>query len=260
MDTAVVDYTTCSKSVAAALNGICAAEVLAGQERILIKPNLVNATPHPVTTPVSFTRAVVEYVRANTDAAIVIAEGCGDLTLTTAEVFDALGYGVFEEEFGIPLLDLNEAKLRRLSDPECPFLPEIWLPEIAFTHYVISLPVLKAHSLSMVTGSLKNMVGFAPPKHYAGRHGTWKKAAFHEDIHQAIIDLNRYRTPDLSLMDASVGLADYHLGGATCKPHAGKVIAGFDPLDVDRKACGLLGLDWRKVPHLAPSVMTSAQP
>lgn len=76
-------------------------------------------------------------------------------------------------------------------------------------------------------------------------------AAFHENLHQSIRDLNRCRPPDLSLMDASVGLAAFHLGGPPCDPPAATLIAGYDPREVDRRAAGLLGLDWRRIPHLA---------
>ena len=126
----------------------------------------------------------------------------------------------------------------------------MYLPEIAMSHYLISVPVLKAHSFSEITGTLKNMIGLAPPKHYSGRFGTWKKAVFHHRMHQSIVDLNRYRTPDLSLMDATVGMPDYHLGGAHCDPPLGKLIAGFDPLQVDRRSAELLGLRWQRIAHL----------
>ena len=53
--------------------------------------------------------------------------------------------------------------------------------------------------------------GLAPPRHYSGRFGSWKKAVFHGDMQQSITDLVAYRRPDLTVMDASVGLADYHL-------------------------------------------------
>jgi uncharacterized protein (DUF362 family) len=95
------------------------------------------------------------------------------------------------------------------------------------------------------------MIGLAPPKYYSGNFGTWKKAVFHQDMHQAIIDLNRYRRADLTLMDATIGLADYHLGGAHCDPPVNQLIAGLDPLAVDREAAKLLGIDWKRVPHLA---------
>ena len=124
------------------------------------------------------------------------------------------------------------------------------LPEIAFTHYIISVPVLKAHSFSDITGTLKNMMGFPPPKFYSGQYGTWKKAVFHQNMHQSIKDLCRYIKPDLTVMDATIGLSDFHLGGAHCSPPINRIIAGFDPFEVDRCGAGHLGFDWRDIPHL----------
>ena len=221
---------------------------LAGFGRILLKPNLVNTSPFPVTTHPEFTGAVVDAVRAHTDAPVVIAEGTGDKDKETAEVFAALGYDELAREKGVELLDLNHADLVEVSRPDCPVFPTMWLPEIAFTHCIVSLPVLKGHSLAGVTGTMKNMMGFAPPSHYQG--GGWKKALFHQEMHGSIRDLNRYVTPHFTVMDATVGLKDYHLGGPRCRPEVGMILAGADPLAVDRAAAGLLGIDWRGVGHL----------
>ena len=56
--------------------------------------------------------------------------------------------------------------------------------------------------------------------------------------------------PDLSVLDASVGLKDHHLGGRTCDPPLGKVAAGSDPWEVDRYGAGLLGLAPDDIGHL----------
>ncbi len=244
----VSEFETYAISVPAILEELRVGEVLAQQSAILIKPNLVNASPHPVTTSVACCEAVVRYVQAYAPGAeIVVAEGCGDASRSTPEIFRIHGYTDMAERCGIPLVDLNTAELRKISHSECSAFPEIYLPEMAFTHYIISLPVLKAHSIATITGTLKNMMGFAPPKHYGG---SWKKSAFHRQMQQALIDLNRYRRADLSLLDASVGLAEFHLGGRQCSPPPKKLIAGYDPVEVDRKAADLLGLDWHTIPHL----------
>lgn len=248
-----VEFISYDISVRQALDQLGVREHLTGLEHIIIKPNLVTPQPHPVTTSADCCRAVIEYLRSSTNADIIIAEGTGDPSLSTLEVFEKLGYGELADEFDVDLVDLNTEPLKRLTRKDCPRFPEMYLPEIAFTHFIFSLPVLKAHSLSNVTGSLKNMMGFAPPSHYSGSQGIWNKAEFHNDIHQAIIDLNKYRKADLTLLDASVGLADYHLGGNTCDPPINQVIAGFDPLTVDRKAAELLGLNWQNIPHLMAS-------
>jgi uncharacterized protein (DUF362 family) len=236
-------------SVGEALDALDARTVLARQERVLVKPNLVLATPHPVTTPPACVEAIIAYVRACSGARIVIAEGTGDATDDTPAVFDALGYTTMARRLDIELVDLNTAETVTLSDPTCRVFPTFHLPVIATTHFIISVPVLKAHSLAMMTGSMKNMMGFAPPRHYQ-QGGHWKKSAFHARMHESLIELNRYRSPDLSVMDATVGLRDHHLGGAHCSPPVNRILASRDARALDRRAAELLGLEWRRVPHL----------
>lgn len=246
---AVIDFTECKASVLEALLAADGPSVIAGFDAILLKPNLVTAQPFPITTSPNFTAATIEAIREHTDAPIVVAEGCGSATQETDEIFAALGYVDMAAEYGVELLDLNHAPLVQKSNPDCSVFPEIWLPEVAFTHCIVSLPVLKAHSLATITGTLKNMMGFPPPAHYQVG-GSRKKSAFHGRMHGAIKDLNRYVTPHFTLMDASVGMADYHLGGATCQPPIGKVLAGVDGLEIDRMGAELLGIDWQQVGYL----------
>ncbi|MCP4753561.1 MAG: DUF362 domain-containing protein [Proteobacteria bacterium] len=245
-----VEFTSYDASVESSLDEIGAAKQLSKQSAVLIKPNLINGSPHPVTTPVSCCEAIVRYIRDHSSADIVLAEGCGDSIQETGELFELHGYTELARRYGIEVLDLNHAPLVAKRNRECSVFPEMLLPEIAFTHYIISVPVLKAHSFSVVTGTLKNMMGFAPPKHYSGRYGTWKKAVFHQDIHQSISDLCRYVKPNLTVMDATIGLADFHLGGTRCSPPVNRIIAGFDPFEVDRRGAEHLGFDWRDIPHL----------
>ena len=74
---AVVEFENYPKSVRAVLDDIGAAEILARQQRIILKPNVVNDSPPPVTTDVHCVEAIVDYCREHTKAEIVIAEGCG---------------------------------------------------------------------------------------------------------------------------------------------------------------------------------------
>jgi uncharacterized protein (DUF362 family) len=253
MDTAIVDFKNYKDSVKEALDAVRACETLEKQTAILIKPNLMGPEPFPVTTSVECCDAVLDYVRSCApDAEIVVGDGCDDPNMDTHAVFVELGYADWAVEKEIHLLDLNDAPLEWREDPSCEHFPEISLPEIAFTHYIVSVPVLKAHTLCAITGAMKNMMGFAPPRHYSGGHkGCWKKAVFHENLDEAIIELNRYRNADLTVMDASVGLSESHLGGPVCDPPIGKILAGFDPLELDRKAAKLLGLDWHDIGHLS---------
>jgi uncharacterized protein (DUF362 family) len=247
---AEIEFASYRESVPKVLDAIGARDVLREQTAVLIKPNLINASPFPITTAPECVEAVIQYVRSCSEATIVVGEGSGDPSRETDEVFDRLGYRKLARREAVELVDLNHAPLERLKNKDCAVFREMYLPEIALSHYLISVPVLKAHSFAEITGTLKNMIGLAPPKHYSGRFGSWKKAVFHRRMHESIIDLNRYRTPDLTLMDATVGMPDYHLGGAHCDPPLGRLIAGFHAVEVDRRGAELLGLRWRSIAHL----------
>ena len=251
MKRAVLDcgFDSYPASVPRILDRLGADRIFSGQDTILLKPNLVNDDPFPVTTAPEFCRAVIKYIRACSGARIIIAEGCGDAVLETDEVFRALKFDRLAREAEVELLDLNHAPLVRRELPGNTIFPEFYLPEIAGDSFILSLPVLKAHSLARITGTLKNMMGFAPPEHCSGG-GFWKKAVFHSKMQASLMELNRYIVPDLTLMDASVGLSEYHLGGPTCDPPVNRLLAGTDPFAVDRAAARLLGLDPDTIPHI----------
>lgn len=248
---AVEPFVSFEQSVPRILDAVGAGPLFAVQQKILLKPNCVCASGHPITTHPECCAAVINYIRAHAAPEILIAEGTGDARRETDAIFEALGYDDLAHRLGVELLDLNHAPLVRLERPDCLVFPEIYLPEVLFDSYVVSLPVLKAHSLAEVTGTLKNMMGAAPPAHYSGSGGSWKKAVFHHRMDQSLLDLNRYRSPDLTVMDASIGLSAFHLGGPQCDPPIGKLLAGFDPWAVDRLGAELLGRDWRRIPYLA---------
>lgn len=247
--THVVEFINYAESIRNALDGIRASDILSKQRVILIKPNLVDSIKFPVTTHRDCVSAIIDYIRNYTDARIIIAEGCGCPNKETAQVFKELGYTELAQEKSVELMDLNKAPLIKLKNPKFKVLPVCYLPEVAMRSFILSVPVLKAHSFSSVTLSLKNMLGFAPPEYYQ-RSGYWKKSFFHQDMHNSIFELNLYRTPDMVLLDASVGMPDYHLGGRECSPPVNKIIAGTDAGEVDKIGAELLGFDWRDIPHI----------
>ncbi|MCP4642952.1 MAG: DUF362 domain-containing protein [bacterium] len=248
---AIVAFESYARSVPEALDCIDAAETLARQERIILKPNLVNADPHPVTTPAACCEAVLDYCRAHSDADVAIAEGSGGID--TADAYDQLGYGDLACRKDVRLIDLDQEPTVRLEDPSHKLLREFYLPECLQDAFVVSIPVLKAHSMSEVTLTMKNLFGIAPAGRYAGPG--FRKAKLHGrnngELHRYVFELNRFRAPDLSLIDASIGMAEAHLWGPPCDPPVSKLVAGHDPVAVDAAGARLLGVDWRDVGHIA---------
>lgn len=233
-----------------------------GGKRVLVKPNLVEAIKPPVTTPVELVGAIVDYIHERAPGTeVVIGEGTGAAEYATSHAFEELGYTELAREKSVRLVDLNEEPLVKLSNPGLSRWPEMYLPRIVMESFLLSVPVLKAHSLSCVTLTMKNVMGCAPPAHYqAGGH--WKKSAFHERMQESILDLNRYRTPDFTVLDATVGMAEAHLWGPQCDPPPGLLVAGFDPVAIDAYGAGLLKRDWREIEHIsrADGELGSAEP
>ena len=223
---------------------------LEGRATVILKPNLVEAIKPPVTTPVELIAELIDGLRRITPGAeIIVAEGVGAADYETDHAFSELGYIDMAKRKGVRLVDLNNEKFVELTDPRCLRWPVMHLPEIIMNSFVVSVPVLKAHSLSSVTLTMKNMMGAVPPVHYqAGGH--WKKSAFHDRMHESILDLSRYRVPDFTVLDATVGMAESHLGGPQCDPPVGRVAASFDPVAIDAYGTRLLGRDWRSVAHI----------
>ncbi|HBC87374.1 MAG TPA: hypothetical protein DCZ94_10500 [Lentisphaeria bacterium] len=248
-----VNFTAWKTSVPKLLDACGLDKVLSQLEKkVLIKPNLVEASPPPITTPVELVSSIIDYIRSkNPSLEIIIGEGCGSIEYETPTPFKQLGYVEMAYKQNVKLVDLNYEKTVSLSKKECRRWPEMHLPEIVMDNFLFSVPVLKAHSMADVTLTMKNMMGAAPPKHYNA--GSWKKSAFHERIQEAIFDLNRYRTPDFTLIDATVGMAESHLWGAHCEPPPNLLIASFDPVAVDAYGTQVLGRDWRKIGHIKMS-------
>jgi uncharacterized protein (DUF362 family) len=225
-------------------------DTLSSHSTVLIKPNLVEALDPPITTPVGIIEALVDYLQASLPSLdIIVGEGTGSLQYDTFHCFERLGFMGLAQREGVELLDLNEEPSRHLSDESCTRWPVMYLPELLFDTFLLSVPVLKAHSLSKVTITMKNMMGCAPPAHFRGGGG-WGKASFHRQIEEAIFDLNRYRTPDFTLLDGSIGMAQAHLWGPHCSPPVNRICASYDPVAIDAYGTELLGRSWKDIGHI----------
>ena len=236
-----IDY---EASIAKALDLIKAAGKLPQTGLIIIKPNLTNADPPPVTTNVKAAEAVYKYCRSHSKAEIAVGEGCGDGI--TADTFKANGYTDLTAKYGIRLIDFNEEKAVVFKRKDVFQLKQLYIPEIIKDAFIISLPVLKDHCFTVTTIAMKNMFGIAPAPFY---RGSWNKSKLHTpSTHKSVVDICLYKKPDLCVVDASVALVGTHLSGKA--RNLGLILASFDPVAVDAIGSYLLGHNPKKVKYL----------
>ena len=164
------------------------------QKRIVLKPNLINDKPPPTTTPVETIEALVDYYHKNYE--IIIAEGSG--WSETHNAFKTLGYSDIAEKYGIELVDLNEDHYEIRRIPGVFTLKEFEFPLTLKNSYLISVPILKEHSITDVTISLKNMLGATLGKTTKAYS---KKGRFHNRLDESIVDINLYLKTNLAIVD-----------------------------------------------------------
>jgi uncharacterized protein (DUF362 family) len=239
-----IPFTNYKDSVRLALDAIGAADILPKDRLILLKPNLTNDSPPPVTTPVALAEAVYLYCSAQTSAPICIGEGCG--SGKTSDTFERNGYARLAKRYGIDLIDFNNVAITRLQDPNALQLTEFFLPTIALDAFIISLPVLKDHSFTTTTIAMKNMFGLAPERIYGG---SWNKSGLHSpSTHRSVVDVCTYKRPELCVVDAVTALTGMHLAGTPRRLNT--VIAGFDPVAVDALGSRMLDHNPRTIEYL----------
>ena len=132
---AKVRFTDYKRSIAQALDLLDVPDRLPTGGLVIIKPNLTNSSPPPVTTSVEAAEAVYGYCRAHTKAEIVIGEGCG--SGVTADVYAALGYTDMANRLGLELIDFNDAETTLLENKDALQLKKFYIPSVVLDAFVI---------------------------------------------------------------------------------------------------------------------------
>jgi len=216
----------------------------ARDQTLYLKPNIVNGSPPPVTTDYRVVKGVASALQHEGYTRLIIAEGSG--TGNTLENLEALGYGAID----VPKIDLDALPCTAVPVPGGATWAEVFIPDILKGAFIVSIPVLKDHSMLGVTLSLKNLVGILPADHYGG-YWTYKKSQIHRrDAHACVADLIRVIRPAWAIVDGTVGMQGSHIHGSPCFPPRNLVFGSSDPLEADRHGCALLGHDWMEIAYL----------
>ena len=212
------------------------------RERIVLKPNLINDKAPPTTTSCDIIEALVKYY-SEAGYTVVIAEGSG--WSDTNHAFKVLGYTEIAERCGVKLVDLNNDYYEIRSNHDASVLKEFKCPLTLKNSYIVSVPVLKEHSITGVTLSLKNMLGATP-----GEGGiTSRKGRFHRlGIDESIVDVNLHLKPSLAVIDGRIAGLDGELGARPKK--LGIVIFSEDLVAADTVGAKLLGRNPLSIKHL----------
>jgi uncharacterized protein (DUF362 family) len=141
---------------------------------------------------------------------------------------------------GVTWVNMERGEAVRVDAPENAVLKQVAVPRVLRETVLISVPVMKTHAKTVITGALKNQWGCLPKM----RH------EYHLVLDDAIADLNSVLRPRFAVMDATIGLQGN--GPKSGGPRvADRVLASADLVALDTVQAVTMGLDAAAIPHLA---------
>lgn len=136
-------------------------------------------------------------------------------------------------------VNLSRTPFRRVQVPRPLRMPELDLPEILGRTVLVTVPVMKTHNKTVLSGAIKNQWGCLPRL----RHN------YHPVVNEVLRDLSSVLRPALSVLDATVALEGD--GPKSGRPRiCNLVLASRDPVALDTISAEVMGLDHFRIPHL----------
>ena len=212
-------------------------------KRVVIKPNIFCPMPAPVTTDPRVTAALVSYAVESGATEVIVAEGRSISTAkfrkantTTRECAEVLGFTSAVESAGGRMVYLEEDEFVEVPVPGGRVLKTVRIPRtILDAEVLINNPVLKIHSLTLVTLGIKNMHGAVSDEDKLYGHS-------YRELPAKLTDFLRVRKIDLTVIDGIAGLEGDHADEGT-PVDMGIIIAGRDVVAVDAVASAVMGLE-----------------
>ncbi len=205
-------------------------------QRILLKINQLmgKSMEHAVTTHPAVLRAMIRLVR---DAKASPYVGDSPAIASLDSVAEKSGIKEVCDDMGVQLVELDEPVTVKNNSARLirSFRVSGKLEQF---DAIINMPKLKTHSLTGMTGAVKNLFGCVPGRLKQGYH-----LRLQDGIHfsEMLLDLGRIIKPVLNIMDAVVAMEGQ--GPAAGTPRKlGLLIAGRSALAVDTVAVHIIGM------------------
>jgi len=209
--------------------------------RVLIKPNLITARQpnEAVTTHPAVVKALVQVVQAAGGIVTIADSPGGPFSHKRLEkIYAASGMAQVAAQTGAHLnYDLSTVNL---PHPEGRLLKSVTvIKAVAKADVTITVPKLKTHTLTGLTGAVKVTFGAVPSPLKTEYHLRLPKVG---DFSQALLDICSLVNPCLTVMDAVVGMEGDGPSAGDPRP-IGAILASADSLACDVAAAALVGLD-----------------
>jgi uncharacterized protein (DUF362 family) len=226
---------------------------LPNKARVFIKPNIVfwtKATNFPKYGVITTSRVVEDMV------VLLKERGINDISISDGTVlrnpkdmetqihaFESLGYGELKKRYGVNYLNIWQRPFEEVDLGDDIVVK--FNTDILNADFVVDLPVLKTHSMTVVSLGIKNLKGMIDIPSRKKCHNTHPQ----KDLHFWVSRLADKMPPLFTLLD---GIYTAERGpNVDGKMHRSNLlVASADVLSADMVGAAVLGYEPRHVPHL----------
>ena len=213
-------------------------------ERIVLKPNLLAPDPPEkcVTTHPAVFKAMAETLQRT---GVKVSFGDSPAVGSTALAARRAGLTAVADELGLERADFSRGEEMSFSEGKQNKRFTI-AKGVLESDGLISLPKLKTHGLTRMTGAIKNQFGCIPGLLKSEFHVKMPDA---DNFTRMLIDLNLLLKPRLYVMDGIWAMEGNGPRGGTPR-HMGVLLFSTDPVALDATVCRLVNLPPEDVPML----------
>ena len=210
-------------------------------KKVVIKPNILGPYPEEkgITTHPSLVRALVTALKKR-GASCLVGDNPGASGYAANERCAEIS-GILNAADGC---FVNFAKETVRVETKSRWVKKLAVSKpVLDADIVISLPKFKTHLQTRITGAVKNMFGILVGAEKARVH---LSAPRPEHFSEALVDIYQMRIPDLTIMDAVVGMEGNGPSGEGLRP-IGKILAAQNGVSLDGLMAAMMGLPQNRV-------------
>lgn len=210
------------------------AQAIKPGQTVLIKPNLVAPFPLATTDP-DFIRFFIHFVK-NCGATPIVGETSG-FEFSTNDTIEILGIRQLLEEHDTEFINFEEQEYTTITLDTGQKVDVASISQTA--DHIINLPVLKGHTITKMTGAIKNLFGLLSKPSRRQLHCS--------KLHAGIAALGRAYPNLYNFVDARILLTRAVFGDTLA---INSCLGGRNPFSLDHFGCGLLGIQPDAVDHI----------
>jgi uncharacterized protein (DUF362 family) len=225
-------------AVAEAMTKAHVLDGLAPDADVLLKPNLGFDLffPGAVTSPWAV-EGVIRVLRGRVKSITIIES---DQVLVDIEkAFNRAGFERLLKEYNLKFVNMSKGRFVELPVPNPRLLKTIRLPELLTRATLVTIPVMKTHDKTEISGAIKNQWGCLDVL----RHN------YHLAVGDVLSDIHKLLKPAFAVCDATIALEGD--GPKTGKQRiVDRVLASRDIVALDAVCARIMGFDPLKIKHL----------